>query len=153
MNPLQSFNLKYNSSIFKVKNAVWSGTSENTMSEIKNKNNKVTGYKNSIVEITKAGKIKAVGKGITVITGTDDNNKSVTLTVMVNPVSTKEVTYITKGKNETLKFANVKNKKADWWKSSAPEKVEVDESKRPARSKERLTEAVWSVAHTTALNL
>ncbi|MCR5002276.1 MAG: Ig-like domain-containing protein, partial [Lachnospiraceae bacterium] len=118
MNPLQSFNLKFDSKTFKVKNAIWSGEGDNVMTETTNKNGIKTGYKNSIVEITNSGKIKAIGAGITTISGNDANNRTVTLTVTVVPVSTKEATYITKGKTETIKFPKVTNKKADWWKSS-----------------------------------
>ncbi|MCR5303468.1 MAG: hypothetical protein K6E33_02820, partial [Lachnospiraceae bacterium] len=45
--------------------------------------------------------------------------------VTVSPVPTKAVTYITKGKAETIKFPRVKNSKADLWSSSEPDVAEV----------------------------
>ena len=122
MNPLQSFNLKYDTKVFKVNGAVWSGDG---MEPTKGKNgNPDGGYSNKVVLITKAGKFTAIGKGTTKITGKDADNNEVSVTVTVKPVSTKETTYININKTETIKFPKVNNSKAVW--KSSNEKVIKD---------------------------
>jgi len=113
MNPLQSFNLKYDTRVFKVNKAKWSGDGMNAIS----KNGIITGYKNSVVSITKNGKIKAVGSGSTQITGDDGTNK-VNIKINVVAVPAAEAIYLNKDQKPTVKIANVKNAGADWWKSS-----------------------------------
>jgi len=78
MNPLQSFNVKFDSNVFTIKNAVWSGDG---MAEVKNKSGKVTGYENKVINITTSGKFTAIGPGTTTITGKDDSSRTVTVTV------------------------------------------------------------------------
>ncbi|MCR5475357.1 MAG: Ig-like domain-containing protein [Lachnospiraceae bacterium] len=112
MNPLQTITLKYDTNVFKVKGAVWSGDGLEATSN--NKGKPDGGFKNDKISITKAGKIKAIGKGSTTITGKDAQNREVQVTITVHAVSSKENTYITKGKRETVKFAFVKNSKAAW---------------------------------------
>ncbi len=129
MNPLQSFNLKFDSKTFKVNGAIWSGDGDNAMTETTNKNGKKTGYRNSIVEITTSGKITAIGAGKTVISGNDTKGNTVTLTVTVVPISSKEVTYITKGKSETIKFPEVTNSKADKWLTSSENVAQLIKTK------------------------
>ena len=122
MNPLQSFNLKYDAKVFKVNGAVWSGDG---LEPTKGKNgNPDGGYSNKVVLITKAGKFTAIGKGTTKITGKDADNNEVSVTVTVKPVSTKETTYININKTETIKFPKVNNSKAVW--KSSNEKVIKD---------------------------
>jgi len=111
MNPMQSFNLKYDTSVFKVNGATWSG---NGIQPTEKKGKPDGGFKNDIVSITKAGKFKAIGSGQTVLTGKDTQNREVKVIVTVSSVSTKEDTYVTKGKNETIKFPFVNNNKAEW---------------------------------------
>ena len=124
MNPLQSFNVKFDSNVFTIKNAVWSG---NGLKEVKN------GYENNVISITKSGKFTAIGPGTTTVTGTDKNSKTVTVTVTVKPISTKGMVYITKGKTDTIKFPKVTNKKADWWKSSDETVATVDTAKKTGK--------------------
>ena len=126
MNPLQSFNVKFDSNVFTIKNAVWSG---NGLKEVKN------GYENNVISITKSGKFTAIGPGTTTVTGTDKNSKTVTVTVTVKPISTMGMVYITKGKTDTIKFPKVTNKKADWWKSSNEKAATVDTSKKNGKVK------------------
>lgn len=121
MNPLQTFTLKYDvNKTFKVNGATWSGDGmEPTVHTKGNKKGQPDGgYQNKIVSITKNGKIKAIGEGETKITGKDVQGREVTLTVTVAPVSTKVNTFITKGKNETIKFPFVTNSKAVWTSSN-----------------------------------
>jgi len=132
MNPLQSFNVKFDNSVLTVKKAVWSGDG---MAEVKNKSGNVTGYENKVINITTSGKFTAIGPGTTTVTGTDKNSKTVTVTVTVVPVSTKGLAYITKGKTDTIKFPKVTNKKADWWKSSNEKAATVDTSKKDGKVK------------------
>ena len=132
MNPLQSFNVKFDNSVLTVKKAVWSGDG---MAEVKNKSGKVTGYENKVISITTSGKFTAIGPGTTTVTGKDDSSRTVTVTVTVVPVSTKGIAYITKGKTDTIKFPKVTNKKADWWKSSNEKAATVDTSKKDGKVK------------------
>ncbi len=115
VNPLATVKLKYQRKVFVPKNATWTGTtSDNALTEIKNKSGKVVGYKNSVVEIYKNGKVKGIGPGTTTLSGKDVNTATVTLTVNVYPVSAKGTVYINKEKSEQLKYANVDNSKAEW---------------------------------------
>lgn len=113
MNPLQSFNLKYDTPVFRIKNAEWTGDGMSAIS----KNGTVTGYKNSVVSITNKGKIKAIGNGSTQITGYDGSSR-VNIKINVVNVPAKESIYLNRGQKPAVKFANVKNANADWWKSS-----------------------------------
>ncbi len=120
MNPLQTFTLKYDAAkTFKVNGATWSGNGiEPTLyTKGSKKGQPDGGYQNKIVSITKTGKLKAIGEGVTKLTGKDSQNREITLTVTVTPVSTKVNTFITKGKNETIKFPFVTNAKAVWTSS------------------------------------
>lgn len=127
MNPLQTFSVKFDSSVFTVKNAKWSGDG---MAKVKNKSGKLTGYENKVIRITTSGKFTAIGPGTTTVTGTDSTSRTVTVTVNVVPVSTKGMAYITKGKKDTIKFPKVTNNKADWWKSSNEKAATVDTVKK-----------------------
>ena len=132
MNPLQSFTVKFDTGVFTMKNAEWTGDG---MKEVKNKSGKVTGYENKVINITTSGKFTAIGPGTTTVTGKDDSSRTVTVTVTVVPVSTKGMAYITKGKTDTIKFPKVTNKKADWWKSSNEKAATVDTSKKDGKVK------------------
>ena len=114
INPLNTVSLKYNKSVFIPKGAKWTGVSSNELVEIKNDSGKVSGYKNNVVEIYTSGKVKAVGAGSTIVTGTDVNSNVVTLKINVIPVSTKNVIYLNIGKREKLSFPKVKNSEARW---------------------------------------
>ena len=130
MNPLQSFGVKFDSNVFIIKNAVWSGDG---MTEVKNSKGNVTGYKNGVISIATSGKFTAIGTGTTTVTGTDSKSNTVTVTVTVVPVATKEAVYITKGKTDTIKFPKVTNKNADWWKSSNENAATVDTVKKTGK--------------------
>lgn len=114
INPLHTVQLKYDSNVFVPQNATWTGLSSNSLEEIKNNKGNVTGYKNNVVEIYKTGKAKAIGAGTTTLTGTDRNNRTVNLKIIVNPVSTKRAVYLNVAKTETIKFPKVNNSKAKW---------------------------------------
>ncbi len=124
MNPLQSFTVKFDTGVFTMKNAKWTGDGMETLS----KNGKVTEYKNKVISITPAGKFTAIGPGTTTVTGKDRNSNTVTVTVTVVPVSTREAAYITKGKTDTIRFPKVKNKEAKDWTSTDEEKAEVEKT-------------------------
>jgi len=132
MNPLQSFNVKFDNSVLTVKKAVWSGDG---MAEVKNKSGNVTGYENKVINITTSGKFTAIGPGTTTVTGTDKNSKTVTVTVTVVPISTKGMAYITKDKTDTIKFPKVTNSKADSWKSSNENAVKFATTKKDGKVK------------------
>ena len=123
MNPLQSFNVRFDSSVLKISKAEWSGDG---MRKITNSKGNVTGYENSVIRISPSGKFTAIGPGKTTVTGKDSSSGIVTVTVNVVPVSTKEAVYITKGRSQTIRFPKVTNKKADWWKSSSDNTAKVD---------------------------
>ncbi len=72
------------------------------------------GYKNNIITITKAGKITAIGKGKTTISGIDAKNRDASVTITVINIPTCENTYVNKNKQTTIKFAFVKNNAAKW---------------------------------------
>jgi hypothetical protein len=101
--------------------------------EAQTKNGKVTEYKNKVVSITPAGKFTAIGPGTTTVTGKDSRSNTVTVAVTVVPVSSKGMTYITKGKTEKVRFPKVTNSKADWWKSSAEAVATADTAKKTGK--------------------
>jgi len=114
INPLHTVRLKYDSKVFSPKNATWSGLSDNALMEITNKQGRLIGYRNKVVEINKTGKVKAIGTGTTTIDGKDINNRVVTLKISVKPVSTKGAVYLNINKTDTIKFPKVDNSKAKW---------------------------------------
>ncbi len=96
MNPLQSFQLKYDKGAFTVKNATWTISPD------------------AVAEISPSGRITAKGTGTAKISGKDTKGRTAGFTVTVSPVPAKENTYINAGKKETIKFPFVKNKKGVW---------------------------------------
>ena len=132
MNPLQSFSVKFDSNVFIIKNAVWSGDG---MTEVKNSKGNVTGYKNGVISIATSGKFTAIGPGTTTVTGKDSKSNTVTVTVTVVPVATREAVYITKGKTDTIKFPKVTNSKADRWTSSNENAAKFATTKKDGKVK------------------
>lgn len=127
---LQSYAPKYVTSggrAFKAKNATW-GCSDDPDADLSNvkdmdvveSKGKIKAYTNGIVEIDASnGKLKAVGPGTTTIFGIEkvdspslDNITK--LTVTVRAVPTQSVIYVPAGKTVAVKFAGVKNDKAEW---------------------------------------
>lgn len=127
INALKAVQLKFET--FKAKNSTWEAAPGYTKLEVsaKDKKGNPTAWKNDTVEITNKGKIKGIGENTTKIVGTDANGGTITLTVNVKVIRSKATTFINEGKTETLKFAGVSNKKAEW-ASSDPSKVTVDNS-------------------------
>ncbi len=97
LSPLQSINTKIKGE--------WKSDSEMTAVY----NGSKTAYADSIVYITSAGKITAIGVGTTVLTAPNGTEYTVTVS---DPV--EQVQYIAVGKKKTLKFPSVKNAKAQW---------------------------------------
>ncbi|MBO4267173.1 MAG: Ig-like domain-containing protein [Lachnospiraceae bacterium] len=127
---LQSYAPKYVTSsgrAFKAKNATWGWSDDpnaaledvKDMTPVENKG-KIKGYTNGIIEVDAAnGKLKAVGPGTTTIFGIEkvdspglDNITK--LTVTVRAVPTQSTIYVSAGKTVAVKFAGVKNDKAEW---------------------------------------
>ena len=112
---------------FKAKNATWGWSDDpnaalediKDMTPVESKG-KIKGYTNGIVEIDASnGKLKAVGPGTTTIFGIEkvdspslDNITK--LTVTVRAVPTQSTIYVPAGKTVAVKFAGVKNDKAEW---------------------------------------
>lgn len=92
MAPFQSFSLKF-ADKFNAKKAAWS-VSDNGIVSIKN------------------GKITANKPGIITVTGTGDKGVKTFTVVVTNP--TVQTMHINAGKNKTVKFFKLNNKKAVW---------------------------------------
>ncbi|MCR4909557.1 MAG: Ig-like domain-containing protein [Lachnospiraceae bacterium] len=113
MNPLQSATIKHRS--FKPKKAKsWSVADTPLEVTEVDKNGNPKKWKNEAVEITKSGKITAVGLGVTELHGVDESGGTMDLTVTVRQVPAKDVVYVGLNKKETIKYYKVKNKKAVW---------------------------------------
>ncbi len=111
LTPLQTIMLRF-SDKFNVKKAVWS-SAEGDMLTVLKKNGKLDFYQNTVVRITPAGKMTAVGVGTTTLTGTLADGTTKTFTVNVKrPTAT--IAYLNAGKTKNLTYYNVKVKKAVW---------------------------------------
>lgn len=126
--PLQAEKLKFSDpgfkasglSVFEVTEegemkAVPSYDSKNNSTDVKNK---ISYYQNSVVRITPAGKITAVGVGTTSLALADKNNNIQYITVTVTKPVTNTV-YLNLGGSKTLKHYKVTAKKATWSSSDA----------------------------------
>ena len=109
LSPMQSINTK-------IKGA-W--TSDSDMYPVSN--GKTTAYTDTIVYITASGKITGIGSGTTVLTA--PNGRQFTVSVS-DPV--EQVQYIASGKKKTLKFASVKNTKAEDWSTGDSQVADVN---------------------------
>lgn len=133
LNPMQTVNLKFDKSIgFKVKGASWNSISGPELVPTYNSKTKRTdgGFENSVIRITKAGKITAVGstdKPIK-IRGTN-SGKEVFVTIDVEKIPSAENTYININKQVTVKFPHVNNNAAEWKTSDEKVIPEVNKGK------------------------
>ena len=115
--PMQSVNTKLK--------GVWSA--DETMQNVGTEAKPV--YANSVVSVTKSGKITAIGSGTTKLHA--PGGRSITVTVG-SPV--EQVKYVAAGKKISLKYTSVKNAKVTDWKSSNAAVATVDKGKVVTKS-------------------
>lgn len=106
--PLQSATIKIKG--FNAGKAEW--TSSLSLNEIKNKSGKTLYWQDSVVRVTKAGKLTAVGVGETKLTGkAGDTTKE--FTVRVLPPARRSI-YLQPKKSRAISIFGVKAKKVEW---------------------------------------
>ncbi len=116
MNPLQTMIIKYDAKVFKVNGASWQDE-KGAMEPTTNRSGRPDGgYGNDVVKIAKNGKITAIGAGKTTITGTqkDDASKKVKVIITVKDATERTIAYVTKGKKKAIRIPFVVNKRALW---------------------------------------
>jgi len=133
LNPMQSVNLKFDRSIgFNVKGASWNSISGLALVPTYNSKTKRPdgGFENSVIRITKAGKITAVGSTNEPIKIRGTNSgKEVFVTIDVEKIPSAENTYININKQVTVKFPYVNNNAAEWKTSNENVIPEVKKGK------------------------
>ncbi len=113
--PLQTMALKFNNASFTCKDSSWE--SSLSMNVLKDKKDRVTGYADGVVYVTKAGKLTAIGAGSSELTGTDRQGRKVSLKVVVSEPAERTL-FLVPGKKATIGYYQVKNKNATDWSSS-----------------------------------
>jgi len=134
MNPLQSVNISFDSKVFTVKGAEWNDEKGEMVSTSNNRGNPDGGYKNSVISITKAGKVTAIGSGETHLTGKDAKSRTVDVYIRIRDTSSGRIDYVLKNKTKTLKIPFVNNNKALW--DSSDKKIISDFAKGKIKGKE-----------------
>ena len=120
LEPLQSVNIKIAG--FKPKKAEWSSDTQIAAADLP----KGCVFQDSVVRITKSGKLTAIGAGETVLTAKGGSANDVVITIRVEDTWFKEL-HLNTGKSKTIKISGLKGKVE--WKPEFENVVKIDGNK------------------------
>ncbi len=120
LDPLQSVNIKISG--FKPQKAEWSSETQVAAADLP----KGCVFQDSVVRITKSGKLTAIGVGETVLTAKGGSANDVVIRIRVNDTWFREL-HINAGKSKTIKIGGLNGKVQ--WKPEYENWVKVDGNK------------------------